>query len=190
MGEWAIRVKDLRKQYPGRNGPVHAVQRDRPGDQARRVLRLARPQRRGQDDHRRDPRGPEQPDVRRGGGPGPGLAHRRGRHPRADRRHAPGNPVSRQGDGARDRLAVSELLQERHEPRRRDRARLAREQGERLHRAALRRPAATAGGRDRPGRRPRDSLPGRADDRTGPAIAPPALGGDSRPARSRPHRRA
>ncbi|MFI5460951.1 MAG: ABC transporter ATP-binding protein [Isosphaerales bacterium] len=25
MGEWAIRVKDLRKQYPGRNGPVHAV---------------------------------------------------------------------------------------------------------------------------------------------------------------------
>ena len=26
MSEWAIRVKDLRKQYPGRNGPVHAVQ--------------------------------------------------------------------------------------------------------------------------------------------------------------------
>ena len=25
MGEWAIRVKDLHKQYPGRNGPVHAV---------------------------------------------------------------------------------------------------------------------------------------------------------------------
>jgi ABC-2 type transport system ATP-binding protein len=25
MGEWAICVKDLRKQYPGRNGPVHAV---------------------------------------------------------------------------------------------------------------------------------------------------------------------
>jgi ABC-2 type transport system ATP-binding protein len=25
MGEWAIRVKDLRKQYPSRNGPVHAV---------------------------------------------------------------------------------------------------------------------------------------------------------------------
>jgi len=25
MGDWAIRVKDLRKQYPGRNGPVHAV---------------------------------------------------------------------------------------------------------------------------------------------------------------------
>ena len=25
MGEWAIRVKDLRKQYPGRNGPVDAV---------------------------------------------------------------------------------------------------------------------------------------------------------------------
>jgi len=25
MAEWAIRVKDLRKQYPGRNGPVHAV---------------------------------------------------------------------------------------------------------------------------------------------------------------------
>jgi ABC-2 type transport system ATP-binding protein len=25
MGEWAIRVNDLRKQYPGRNGPVHAV---------------------------------------------------------------------------------------------------------------------------------------------------------------------
>ncbi len=25
MGEWAIRVKDLRKQYPGRGGPVHAV---------------------------------------------------------------------------------------------------------------------------------------------------------------------
>ena len=26
MAEWAIRVKDLRKEYPGRNGPVHAVQ--------------------------------------------------------------------------------------------------------------------------------------------------------------------
>jgi ABC-2 type transport system ATP-binding protein len=25
MGEWAIRVQDLRKQYPGRSGPVHAV---------------------------------------------------------------------------------------------------------------------------------------------------------------------
>src|SRR5437763_15516702 len=25
MGDWAIRVKDLRKQYPGRNGPVDAV---------------------------------------------------------------------------------------------------------------------------------------------------------------------
>jgi ABC-2 type transport system ATP-binding protein len=25
MGEWAIRVKELRKQYPGRDGPVHAV---------------------------------------------------------------------------------------------------------------------------------------------------------------------
>src|SRR4051812_45067491 len=25
MGEWAIRVKDLRKEYPGRDGPVHAV---------------------------------------------------------------------------------------------------------------------------------------------------------------------
>jgi ABC-2 type transport system ATP-binding protein len=25
MGEWAICVEDLRKQYPGRNGPVHAV---------------------------------------------------------------------------------------------------------------------------------------------------------------------
>jgi ABC-2 type transport system ATP-binding protein len=25
MGEWAIRVKDLRKRYPGRNGPVDAV---------------------------------------------------------------------------------------------------------------------------------------------------------------------
>jgi ABC-2 type transport system ATP-binding protein len=25
MAEWAIRVKDLRKQYPGRSGPVHAV---------------------------------------------------------------------------------------------------------------------------------------------------------------------
>jgi ABC-2 type transport system ATP-binding protein len=25
MGEWAIRVKDLHKQYRGRNGPVHAV---------------------------------------------------------------------------------------------------------------------------------------------------------------------
>jgi len=25
MTEWAIRVKDLRKEYPGRNGPVHAV---------------------------------------------------------------------------------------------------------------------------------------------------------------------
>jgi len=25
MSDWAIRVKDLRKQYPGRDGPVHAV---------------------------------------------------------------------------------------------------------------------------------------------------------------------
>src|SRR3954468_13654543 len=25
MGDWAIRVKDLRKRYPGRDGPVDAV---------------------------------------------------------------------------------------------------------------------------------------------------------------------
>ena len=25
MSDWAIRVKELRKQYPGRDGPVHAV---------------------------------------------------------------------------------------------------------------------------------------------------------------------
>ena len=25
MGDWAIRVKDLHKQYPGRDGPVDAV---------------------------------------------------------------------------------------------------------------------------------------------------------------------
>ena len=79
MGERAIRVKDLRKQYPGRNGPVHAVNgidlEIKPG----RVLRFARSQWGGQDDHRRDPRGPQLADLGRGGDPRPALAGRRGR---------------------------------------------------------------------------------------------------------------
>ena len=147
MAEWAIRVKDLRKQYPRPERPGARGQRDRPGDRARRVLRPARPQRRGQDDHRRDPRGAQSADIRRGRGPRPALGDRRDGDPRADRRDPPGDPAARQGDRARDRHAVPELLQERARARRRDRAGRAGEQGERLHRAALGRPAAAAGRR-------------------------------------------
>ena len=132
--------------------------RDRPGDQARRVLRLARPQRRGQDDHRRDPGGAES-----------------ARRPARSRSWA----CSWSTDEVAIRERIGVTLQETRfpdketvheivslfrsfyksgiEPRRRDRAGCAREQGERLHRAALRRPAAAAGRRDRAGRRPRDS---------------------------------
>ena len=69
----------------------------------------------------------------------------------------------------------------RREARGRDRPGRAGKQGERVHRAALRGPAAATGGRDSPGRRPRGFVPRRAHDRTGPAIPPPALGRDPRP---------
>ena len=95
MGEWAIRVKDLRKQYPGRNGPVHAVQGIDLEIKHGECFGLLGPNGAGKTTTVEILEGLNQPHVRRSRSPGPGVEHRRGRHPRTDRRHAPGNSVSR-----------------------------------------------------------------------------------------------
>ena len=63
MGDWAIRVKDLRKEYRGRSGPVHAVNGIDLEIGQGECFGLLGPQRGGQDDDRRDPRGPQRADV-------------------------------------------------------------------------------------------------------------------------------
>ena len=98
MSDWAIRVKDLRKQYPGRDGPVDAVNGIDLEIRRRRVLRAARPQRRGQDDDRRDPRGAEPADLGRGRGPRPALGRptrRRSASGSASRSRRRGSPTRR-----------------------------------------------------------------------------------------------
>ena len=69
MREATVSVRDLRKSY----GAVEAVRGLSFEIAGRRVLRPAGPERRGQDDHDRDPRRPARPDLGRGGRAGPPL---------------------------------------------------------------------------------------------------------------------
>ena len=95
MGEWAIRVKDLRKEYPGRDGPVHAVNgidlEIKPGE----CFGLLGPNGAGKTTTVEILEGLNQPTSGEVEVLGLRLADRRSRDPRTDRRHAPGNAVSR-----------------------------------------------------------------------------------------------
>ena len=95
MGEWAIRVKDLRKQYPGRNGPVHAVNGIDLEIKHGECFGLLGPNGAGKTTTVEILEGLNSPTSGEVEVLGRELEHRRGRDPGTDRRHAPGNPVSR-----------------------------------------------------------------------------------------------
>ena len=108
MGEWAIRVKDLRKQYPGRNGPVHAVNGIDLEIKQGECFGLLGPNGAGKTTTVEIVEGLNQPTSGEVEVLGLRWAADAVGNPRADRRHAPGNAASRQGDGARDRRRCSE----------------------------------------------------------------------------------
>ena len=95
MGEWAIRVKDLRKEYPGRNGPVHAVQGIDLEIKHGECFGLLGPNGAGKTTTVEILEGLNSPTSGEVEVLGRAVEHRRGRDPRTDRRHAPGNAVSR-----------------------------------------------------------------------------------------------
>ena len=150
MGEWAIRVKDLRKQYPGRNGPVHAVNGIDLEIRQGECFGLLGPNGAGKTTTVEILEGLNQPTS--------GEVEVLGLHWATDEaaiRERIG--VTLQETRFPDKETVREIVtlfrsfyKNGHEPRRRDRAGRAGEQGERLHRAALRRPAAAAGRRASP----------------------------------------
>ena len=155
----------------------------------RRGLRLPRSQRRRQDDDGRDPRGLPRAQRRRGQRPRRGPAARRARLARADRDRPAELPPRPLPDRRASRSRSSPATTGAPRPVDEVIALVGLdEQGRRAHRQALRRPAAAARRRPRPGRRPRPALPRRADDRLRPLRPPPGLGGDRRPARARQDR--
>ena len=149
MGEWAIRVKDLRKQYPGRNGPVDAVNGIDLEIKQGECFGLLGPNGAGKTTTVEIVEGLNQPT--------------------SGEVEVLGMSWATDAVGIRERIGVT--LQETrlpdketvHEivslfrsfyktgarPCRRDRPGGARRQGRRIHRAAFRRPAAAAGGRAR-----------------------------------------
>ena len=190
MGEWAIRVKDLRKQYPGRNGPVHAVKGSTWRSSTASASACSAPTGRARRPPSRSWRGSiSRPRARSRSWACAG--HRRRRNPRADRRQRSrkrGFPTRRRcarscrcfGASTSTGLDPEDVI-----------ARVSLESKanafiEQLSGGQQQRLAVAL----RPGRRPRGAVPGRADDRAGPAITPPALGRDPRPARPGPHGRA
>ena len=103
----AIAVSDLRKSYAGRpvvDGLVVL------GRGPASVVRDARPERGGQDDDGRDPRGLPPPGRRRGPRPGPRPGDGRRRAPRPGRADAPGRRDLPAGPAARDPPPVRPLL--------------------------------------------------------------------------------
>ena len=107
MSDWAIRVKELRKQYPGRDGPVHAVNGIDLEIRQGECFGLLGPNGAGKTTTVEILEGLNQPTSGEVEVLGLRWAYRGGGHPRADRRHAPGDAVSRQGDRARDRSRSS-----------------------------------------------------------------------------------
>ncbi len=145
---------------------------------ARRGLRPARAERRGQDDDGRDPRGPPRraPRARSASlGIDPANGGR-------DYRERIG--IVLQEAGFDEEFTVRELVRTVRVgstrdagPRRDDRARRAsRTRRDARTQDPVRRPAPSARPRARPRRRPRAALPRRADDRLRPVGAPPRLG--------------
>ena len=153
--------------------------RPRPRGPSGRVLRPARAERRRQDHHHRDLRGPHGARRRRGRGPRPALGHAttascasgsasRCRRPSSPRSSRCARRCGCSAASIRAAPTAGEVID----------AGPARGEARRPRRAALRRPAAAAGAGLRAGRRPRAALPRRADHRARPAVAPPALGAD------------
>ena len=98
MGEWAIRVKDLRKQYPGRNGPVHAVNGIDLEIKQGECFGLLGPNGAGKTTTVEILEGLESADFRRGRGPRAALGDRCGRRSAsgsASRSRRPGFPTRR-----------------------------------------------------------------------------------------------
>ncbi len=156
MGQWAIRVKDLRKEYPGRSGPVHAVNGIDLEINHGECFGLLGPNGAGKTTTVEILEGLKRAHVRRGRSPGPGVAlerRRRSASGSASRSRKPGSPTRRRC--ARSSSLFRSFYKSGANPDDVIAARLAREQGQLLHRAALRRPAAAAGRGGRPGRRSR-----------------------------------
>ena len=137
---------------------------------------LLGPERRRQDHHRRDPRGPHRAHRGRGRGARAALGDRCRRAARAARHHAP-------GDAASERLTVEEIvtLFRSFYPRGRASTRCIElvsleEKRARVVRQALRRAEAAPRRGVRARRRPRAALPRRADHRPRSAVAPAAVG--------------
>ena len=181
MGASAIRVQDLRKEYPGRKGPVHAVNGIDLEIGQGECFGLLGPNGAGKTTTVEILEGLNEPTS----GEVEVLGLRWATDETAIRERI---GVTLQETRLPDKETVREIVtlfrsfyKRRPGAGRRDRAGRAGDQGGRLHRAALRRPAAAAGRRALAGRRSRDPLPRRADDRAGPAVAPTALGPDPRP---------
>ena len=118
---------------PARGRAWAVVQR-----RARRGVRAARPERRREDHHRRDPRGLPAALGRRGARARPGPAGARPRAPGARRDRAPELRLLPARDRARGGGALLEVLPEAARPARDDRARRARGEGGRAHEGAQR----------------------------------------------------
>ena len=101
MSDWAIRVKELRKQYPGRDGPVHAVNGIDLEIQQGECFGLLGPNGAGKTTTVEILEGLNQPTSGEVEVLGLQWASDEVGDSRTDRRHAPGDAVSRQGDGAR-----------------------------------------------------------------------------------------
>ncbi len=176
---------------PGQ-GPAQALRRQarrrRPGPEgrARRDLRRARAERRGQDHHRRDPRGLPQARQWRGLGARRGPAARRAGLAQPDRHRPAVRGRPRRADRRRDGPPLRGLLPRRPRRGRGHRGRRADRQGRPRGPGQLSGwPAAPPRRRARHRRPPGAALPRRADHRVRPGGPAFVLGPDRGPARGR-----
>ena len=110
MSDWAIRVKDLRKQYPGRDGPVHAVNGIDLEIRVGECFGLLGPNGAGKTTTVEILEGLNQPTSGEVEVLGLRWATDDDGDPRADRRDPPGDPVPRQGDRPRAARPLPQLL--------------------------------------------------------------------------------
>ena len=113
MGDCAIRVRDLHKQYPGRNGPVNAVNGIDLEINLGECFGLLGPNGAGKTTTVEIVEGLNQPSSGEVEVLGMNWASNCGRNTRANRRHPSGNAASRQGNRSRDRGIVPEFLSKR-----------------------------------------------------------------------------
>ena len=124
IGASRCSILDARRPLPGAPQALRRRRRrgrPRPRGARRRVLRPARPQRRGQDDDHRDPRGAARAGRGRRGSARPALGRRRIGAAAAARHPAAGDAAQREAVGRGSRPAVPLVLPPRAERRRRAR---------------------------------------------------------------------